>query len=106
MKINVYHKPLIIFNSNLGFFRKLPKKEEIWQVLSLNDEIHQDINRKFIIAQDLNNQVTNGQEIERPDTRLALLRNVSNETLNKCFLWLQKKRFKINILKTFYKCLI
>ena len=51
----------------------------MWQVLSLNDEIHQDINRKFIIAQDLNNQIINGQEIERPDTRLApfdLLQNI------------------------------
>ena len=52
-------------------FQENTQKEEIWQVLSLNDEIHQDINRKFIIAQDLNNQIMNGQEIERPDTRLA-----------------------------------
>ena len=53
------------------YFQEKKQKEEILQVLSLNDEIHQDINRKFIIAQDLNNQITNGQEIERPDTRLA-----------------------------------
>ena len=35
-----------------------------------------------------------------------MLKSVSNETFNKCFLLGQKKRFKINVLKTFYKCLI
>ena len=84
IKINDYHKALIILNSNLGFlnFRKKKQKEEILQVLSLNDEIHQDINRKFIIAQDLHNQIMNGQEIERPDTRLAPLSSVLHDYFN------------------------